>query len=295
LASWEPIAIAAALPCWSGPVSPVPLSGGMTNANFVVADAGKRYVARIGGDIPAHLIQRSAEAAVCRAAHRAGVSPEVVYADANAMVIGFIEGRTFEPEDVRASKNHWRLMGLLRSAHRDIPKYLRGPAPLFWVFQVVRHYGHLLRELASPHVDALDDLARQAAELERAVGPIELVFGHNDLLAANIIDDGKRLWLVDWEYAGFNSALFDLGGLASNSDVSSEGTDNLAELYFERVVDDALRRRMAAMTAASLLRETLWSMVSEHTSALSFDYAAYTAQNTGRFVAAYAAFQKMSK
>jgi thiamine kinase-like enzyme len=289
----EPIAIAAALPCWSGPVSPTPLSGGMTNANFVVEDAGRRYVARIGGDIPAHLIQRSAEAAVCRAAHEAGVSPAVRYADSHALVIDFIEGRTFEPHDVRASANHWRLIGLVRSAHRNIPKYLRGPPPLFWVFQVVRHYGHLLRELDSPHVVALADFARNAAALERAVGPIELIFGHNDLLAANIIDDGKRLWLVDWEYAGFNSALFDLGGLASNNQVSPDGADSLAELYFERVVDHALRRRMAAMAAASLLRETLWSMVSEHTSALGFDYAAYTAQNMGRFVAAYAAFEKM--
>ena len=290
MANEAPIALAAKLPCWSGPVAPVPLSGGMTNCNFLVEDRGRRYVARIGGDIPAHHIVRVTETAVCRAAHAAGVSPEVLYSDASALVIGFVEGRTFNPEDVRAPENHARLIELVKRAHRDIPRHLRGPAPLFWVFQVVRHYGHLLRELNSPHVGELDDFAGKAEALEAAVGPIDLVFGHNDLLAANILDDGQRLWLVDWEYGGFNSPLFDLGGLASNSEASPEAAEHMAELYFGRPVDDALRRRMAAMTAASLLRETLWSMVSEHTSAIAFDYRAYTAENLRRFDAAYAAF-----
>ena len=119
---------------------------------------------------------------------------------------------------------------------------------------------------------------RAPSALETAVGPIDVVFGHNDLLAANFIDDGKRLWLVDWDYAGFNSPLFDLGGLASNSELSLEQAEALLRLYFDRPVDDELRRRAAAMTAASLLRETMWSMVSEIHSAVDFDYAAYTAE-----------------
>lgn len=292
MARQDPIALAAALPCWSGPVSPVPLKGGMTNSNFLVEDAGKRYVARIGGDVPAHHIVRVTEAAASRAAHKAGVAPPVHYSDPHALVIGFIEGKTFQPADVRDSANHARLIDLVRRAHRQIPLHLRGPAPLFWVFQVVRHYGHLLCELESPHIGALTDFAAKAEVLERAVGPVELVFDHNDLLAANIIDDGARLWLVDWEYAGFNSPLFDLGGLVTNNEVSREDAEHMAELYFGHPVDDALRRRMAAMSAASLLRETLWSMVSEQTSALTFDYRAYTAENRRRFTAAYREFSQ---
>jgi hypothetical protein len=69
----------------------------------------------------------------------------------------------------------------------------------------------------------------------------------------------------------------------------------LAALYFGRSVDDALRRRMAAMSAASLMRETLWSMVSEQTSAITFDYCAYTAENLRRFAAAYAAYRELSE
>ena len=135
---------------------------------------------------------------------------------------------------------------------------------LFWVFHVVRDYAHTLAE-ARERRHGPGVAARRACgeRLERAVGPIELVFGHNDLLAANFIDDGKRLWLVDWDYAGFNSPLFDLGGLASNSELSLQQREALLEAYFGRPVTDELRYRYAAMTAASLLRETMWSMVSE--------------------------------
>ena len=115
------------------------------------------------------------------------------------------------------------------------------------------------------------------------------------MLAANLLDDGERLWLIDWEYAGFNSPLFDLAGLASNSEVSREAAEQMMELYFERPIDNDLRRRMAAMTAASLLREAMWSMVSEQTSAIGFDYRAYTTENLRRFHAAYAVFEDLPK
>ena len=145
-----------------------------------------------------------------------------------------------------------------------MPKHLRGPGVLFWVFHVVRDYAHTLSEASERRPDASAPARRRSSEeLERAVGPVDLVFGHNDLLAANIIDDGNRLWLVDWEYAGFNSPLFDLGGLASNSEMPPKMRETMLEYYFDRQVTDELRYRFAAMTAASLLRETMWSMVSE--------------------------------
>jgi thiamine kinase-like enzyme len=295
MARQDPLAIAAALPCWSRRVFPVPLAGGLTNDNFLVEDGGARYVVRIGGDIPVHNIVRTTEAATSRAAYAAGVSPRVHYANPSALVIGYVEGRTLTPADVRAPTNLARIVELIKRAHREIPRHFSGPTPLFWVFQVARQYDRALREMDSPHVAALPPLARMAERLEQSVGPVDLVFGHNDMLAANLLDDGKRLWLIDWEYAGFNSPLFDLGGLASNNDASPEVAEHMLELYFERLIDDDLRRRVAAMTAASLLRETLWSMVSEQTSAIGFDYRAYTTENLRRFQAAYAIFEDMSE
>jgi thiamine kinase-like enzyme len=281
----------AELEIWFGRVDPVPLAGGITNKNFIVEDSGRRYVVRVGSDIPVHGIVRANELAASKAAHLAGLSPRVVHAEPGILVLDFIEGRTFTAEDVRNPANLERLVDMVRRCHHDIPQYLRGPATMFWVFHVVRDYGHRLREGSSRHVVQLPDLLARAARLEVAVGPIDVVFGHNDLLAANFIDDGRRLWLVDWDYAGFNSPLFDLGGLASNSELPAEQAERALSLYFGKTVDDQLRRRASAMTAASLLRETMWSMVSEIYSTVDFDYAAYTVENLRRFEAAYAAFQ----
>jgi thiamine kinase-like enzyme len=285
----------AALAIWHGRVEPEPLAGGITNQNFRVDDGGRRCVVRVGDDTLVHGVVRANELTASRAAHQAGLSPAVLHAEPGILVLEFVEGRTFTPEDVRNTVNLERLIDMVRRCHRDIPKFLRGPAAIFWVFHVVRDYAHTLRDGDSRHAPLLPELLGRAARLEDAVGPIEVVFGHNDLLAANFIDDGKRLWLVDWEYAGFNSPLFDLGGLASNSELTPAQAEQAMSLYFGKPVDDALRRRAAAMTAASLLREMMWSMVSEIYSSVDFDYAAYTAENMRRFEAAYAAFAAMDR
>ncbi len=278
------------LPIWFGAVEPKPLAGGITNKNFVVEDRGRKLVVRTGGDIPVHGIVRTNELAANRAAHLAGLSPPVVHAEPGVMVIGFVEGRTFTPDDVCNPANLERLAGLVRRCHYELPKYLRGASPMFWPFHVVRDYAHTLDDSSSRYVPQLPELLRRAAKLEAAIGPIDVAFGHNDLLAANILDDGKQLWLLDWEYAGFNSPLFDLGGLASNSEMPPDMSDRLLKIYFGKPVDDGLRYRAHAMTTASLMRETMWSMVSEMYSKLDFDYAAYTADNMNRFEAAYAHF-----
>ncbi|HSS64720.1 MAG TPA: phosphotransferase [Gammaproteobacteria bacterium] len=282
----------AALACWRGKVSPEPVGGGITNQNFVVQDASDRFFVRIGNDIPEHGIMRFNESAASRAAAAVGISPQVIHQQDGALVLRFIEGRTFTEDDVRKQENLERILPLVQRAHREIPKHFRGPALIFWVFQVVRDYAGTLREGNSRMLSELPRLLHIASELEDAVGAVDLVFGHNDLLAANFIDDGKRLWLVDWDYAGFNSPLFDLGGLASNNQLSPDQEDWLLENYFASPLSDELRRRYAAMKCASLLRESMWSMVSEIHSTLDFDYVAYTSENLERFEKAWKEFSE---
>ena len=131
--------------------------------------------------------------------------------------------------------------------------------------------------------DVLPVLREKSAALEKAVGSIDLVYGHNDLLAANFIDDGKRLWLIDWDYAGYNSPLFDLANLASNNGLSPEQERWLLDHYFNAATPDTTRHAFDAMKCASLLRETLWSMVSEIHSTIDFDFVEYTRENLERF------------
>ncbi|MEY8838663.1 phosphotransferase family protein, partial [Cribrihabitans sp. XS_ASV171] len=163
---------------------------------------------------------------------------------------------------------------------------LRGPVLMFWVFHVLRDYAATLRAGGSRHAGALPDLLATAERLEGAVGPVEIVLGHNDLLPANLIDAGDRLWLIDWDYGGLNSPLFDLAGLASNAGLPEPRERDMLAAYYGQAPDGALWRRYSAMKCASLLRETMWSMVSEIHSAIAFDYAAYTAENWARFDAA---------
>jgi thiamine kinase-like enzyme len=287
----DPIHRIAALACWRSRVAPEPLGGGISNHNFIVADGGTRFFVRIGQDFEVHNVLRRFELAASRAAHAAGISPEVVYAEPGAMVFRYVEGRTLAPADVRDPPMLERIVALLRTCHREMPRHFRGPAPIFWVFQVLRDYAARLAEERHRLARDLPRYLAAAERLEAAVGPIEIAFGHNDLLAANLIDDGARLWLVDWEYAGFNSPLFDLGGLASNNELSPELEERLLELYFDAPVTDELRRRYAPMKCASLLREAMWSMVSELHLTVNFDYQAYTAENLARFERAYRAFQ----
>jgi thiamine kinase-like enzyme len=161
---------------------------------------------------------------------------------------------------------------------------------MFWVFHVIRNYVAGLQEDGGNSKSGLGDLAAKAEHLESSVGPIDIVLGHNDLLAANFIDDGDRLWLIDWDYAGFNSPLFDLGGLASNTEFSRDQEASLLEMYYGRAPESDLMRRFDVMKCASLLRETLWSMTSEIHSTIDVDFAAYTAENLARFEAAYETF-----
>ncbi|MBK8438388.1 MAG: phosphotransferase family protein [Rhodobacter sp.] len=279
------------LACWSGPVKIEPLGGGITNRNFDVRDGARRVVVRIGDDIPVHQIMRFNELAASKAAFAAGVSPAVLHHESGALVIDFVEGRTLAAEDLQERGILEQALALVGRAHREIPRFLRGPALVFWVFHVVRDYAGTLRDGGSPHLGLLPGLLEDAARLEAMVGPIDLVFGHNDLLPANFLHDGARLWLIDWDYAGFNSPLFDLGGLAANNGLTNEDEGWMLASYFGRAPDAALWRAYRAMKAGAALRETMWSMVSELHSTLDFDFAAYTAANLETYRAALAAFE----
>lgn len=286
-----PEARVAELPFWTGKPRIEVLGGGITNRNFVVTDRAGKYVVRIGDDIPVHQIMRFNELAASRAAHRAGISPEVRFHVSGVLVIDFIEGRTLSAEDLRQDAMLEQAVDLVALAHREMPRHLRGPALAFWVFHVIRDYAATLEDAASRHMPLLPGLLRDADRLEAIVGAVEVVFGHNDLLPANFLHDGARLWLIDWDYAGFNSPLFDLGGLAANAAISPAQETAVLERYYRRAPDAGLLGRYRAMKAAAALRETLWSMVSEIHSDLDFDFAAYTATNLETFRAAMAAFE----
>ncbi len=279
------IARVAALGCWRGTPRIEPLAGGMTNRNWLVRDAAGAHVARLGEDLPHHMVLRWHEHAVARAAGAAGISPEVEHSAPGVLVMRFVEGRSLAAGDLRAPGRLAAVAALLRRCHRELPLHLRGPALAFWPFHAIRGYAAMLREGGSAWLGELDALLALAGEVEAALSPAPTVFAHNDLLAANLVDDGQRLWLIDWDYAGWGSPVFDLANLAANNGLGAAQEEALLEAYLGRAPDAALRRDLAAMRVASQLRETLWSMASELRPSVDFDYASYTRENLARLAA----------
>ena len=269
------------LPIWKNLENIEPLEGGITNLNFLVSDSGSKSVVRLGSDIPEHLVYRSNEIIVSEAAYQIGVSPKLIYNELGVLVLEFIESKTLEPKTVRENLN--KIVPIIRKIHDEIPNKLSGQPQIFWVFYVIKYYSNYLLNNNSPHISLIPSLLKKAEKLEKLSSPREIVFGHNDLLAANFLDDGSKIWVVDWEYGGFNDPLFDIGGLSSNNDLDENLESEVLEMYFKEKPSKDLIIKYNAMKTASLLRETMWSMVSEITSKIEFNYAEYTSDNLKKF------------
>ena len=269
------------LPIWKNLENIEPLEGGITNLNFLVSDSGSKSVVRLGSDIPEHLVYRSNEIIVSEAAYQIGVSPKLIYNEPGVLVLEFIESKTLEPKTVRENLN--KIVPIIRKIHNEIPNKLSGQPQIFWVFYVIKYYSNYLLNNNSSHISLIPSLLKKAEKLEKLSSPREIVFGHNDLLAANFLDDGSKIWVVDWEYGGFNDPLFDIGGLSSNNDLDENLENEVLEMYFKEKPSKDLIIKYNAMKTASLLRETMWSMVSEITSKIEFNYAEYTSDNLKKF------------
>jgi thiamine kinase-like enzyme len=278
-----------ALPCWRGEIAAEPLHGGLSNESWKVTDAAGAHVVRFGRDYPFHHVDRAREVMTARAAHAAGFGPAVEYAASGVCVGQFITAATWTPADVSAAPD--RVGALLRRFHHEMPTHIAGAGFIFWPFHVIRDYARTIAAGGSPFTPDLSDHLALAARLEAAQIPMPIVFGHHDLLPANFLDDGQKLWLIDYEYAGFGTAMFDLAGAASNAGMSGAETEALLVAYLGHKPDAAFLRAFDAMQAASLLREAMWAMVSDlHLSAPGANYRAYATENLEKLAASLSHF-----
>jgi thiamine kinase-like enzyme len=267
----------ARLGCWRGDPEITPLAGGMTNRNFKVRDRAGTHVVRLGEDLPHHGVLRWHELAVSRAAHAAGLSPAIRFSEPGVLVMDFIDGQPLSPERIRDPQLQPRFAKLLHRCHREIPRHLHGPVLTFWPFQIVRSYLQHLKSHGSRWSGRLDAFHGLNERLESRFTGTGLVLGHNDLLAGNVLDDGSRLWLIDWDYAGFSTPLFDLANLATNNDLPLAAEAELLGEYLGITPQDrGAQADYRRMRVISLLREALWGMVSETHPSVEFDYGTYT-------------------
>ncbi|MBS0565339.1 MAG: phosphotransferase family protein [Proteobacteria bacterium] len=279
-----------ALPCWAGDITAEVLRGGLSNESWKVTDATGAHVVRFGTDFPFHHVFRDREAMAARAAHAAGFGPEVGYSAPGVMVTRFLAARTWAEADMRASPG--RIGALMRDFHSRMPAHVSGPGAIFWVFHVVRDYARTLSDRSSRFAGDLPRLLAANTALELAQVPMPIVFGHHDLLPGNFLDDGARLWLIDYEYAAFGTGMFDLAGAAGNAAMTPDEEARLLEAYFGHAPDAATRQSFAAMKCAALMREAMWAMVSEiFLTAPGADYDAHARDYLGRLSAALEVYQ----
>jgi thiamine kinase-like enzyme len=255
---------------WPGGVESIePLGGGITNRNFRVVAGGETFVLRIGGEDTELLgIDRDIEHDASRAAAELGIGPEVV---AFLEPEGYLVTRYVEGEVGRARLEE--VAPLLLRFHGGRPI-----AGRFDSFRVVEAYAELAREygVAIPGGYAA---AREVADrIAARRGRVELRPCHDDLLAANFIHDGERVWIVDWEYAGMGDPAFDLANFAVNNGLDEDGDRALLEAYGGGVDYDVhvLFRFM------SDFREAMWGVVQQALSELDFDFAAYAEEHFER-------------
>jgi len=269
------------LKIWKNDILIEPVDGGLTNQNFLVRDGERKYFARIGKDIEEHLIFRTNEISASKAASLAGIAPKLIFAGEGIIIFEYIKSITFNSELV--IQNLDKIIKLIKNIHDEIPNFISGDPPLFWVFHVIKNYVNFLKNNNSAYLNLLNELVDKSSQLNKLASPYDIVFCHNDFLPANFIENKSKIWVVDWEYAGFNTPLFDLGGLASNNNFTYEQEIYLLENYNQRKVDEKYLAKYFAIKCASLLRETMWSMVSEITSKIDFDYKEYTNENLSKF------------
>jgi thiamine kinase-like enzyme len=272
-----------------GPQSgePESLDGGITNRNFKVAFGGTDYVVRLPGKDTEKLgIDRATERDAGSAAAALGIAPKValLLEQPPCLVTEFVVGRTMEAAGLRESVPE--VARVLRAFHDSGTEL----ATEFDSFRVVESYASTAR---ANGVDVPEDYKTAhayATEIEKALQGHEEhlpVPCHNDLLAANFINDGLGIVIVDWEYAGMGDRYFDLANFSINNELDAAGQDALLAAYFGEPVTARRHASLQVMRFMSDFREAMWGVVQRGISELEFDFAGYAAQHFERLWATF--------
>jgi thiamine kinase-like enzyme len=271
----------------AGDLTLTALSGGITNRNYLVEVAGRaeRYVIRLAGN-DTHLlgISREVEQAATVAAAGVGVGPEVVafIRPEGYLVTRFIEGSPLPMDQAHESATLARVADSLRRFHGNaaIPG-------LFIPLRIVEAY-RALALARGVRIPPEYDLARaigRRIELALLASPVELTPCHNDLLNANFIDDGERIRIVDWEYAGMGDPFFDLANFSVNHELAADESAILLEAYDGEPARKDRLARLTLMRVVSDFREAMWGVLQQGISTLDVDFVEYAGEHFERLLA----------
>lgn len=259
------------------------LTGGITNKNYKITLNGDSYVLRLGGNETKYLgIDRQTEYECSRLASQIGVAPEPIafLAPEGYILARFISGKGIPAEDIGNEENISRVVASMKAYHAL--EFFPGS---FSPFRVAEEYTKTARSFNVKLPDKIDWYLQKSREIESATyvhEPLTLRPCHNDLLNGNFIDDGTRIRILDWEYAGMGDIFFDLGNFAIQHEFNDDQDEILLRAYFGTPTDSQ-RSHQKLMKIMSDLREAMWAQVQRGVSQLDFDYEGYGQKYFDRF------------
>ena len=265
-----------ALPFFKGSLDLKFIEGFMANDNYIVSDDSNKYVVKIGGDKQDYGVVRSYEIEASKAGYRAGISPKVFYFDDSILVFQYIQSNHLTPKKVKEKETLKKIIHLIKIVHKEVVNFLEGPNLSNDIFQMINVKIFHLKEKNNPHTDKLNKFIKECEIFEKESKSYEKVFTHNDFFYKNILDDDKKLWLIDWEFSGFNSPYLDLANLSKNNEFSEDDDNFILEEYYEDSITSKSKFKLHLFKCVSLLNEVLWSMISEISSKKVFDFVSYT-------------------
>lgn len=250
------------------------LPGGLTNSNLKVTTPSGVYVVRVGGSNADVLgIDRDAEEANTRAAAEAGVGAEVFAyrPELHVLVIGFLEGQTLSNESFGSPGIIPRVAAACRRLHEG-PRFVSD----FDMFERQRGY---LETVMANKIMVPFGYNRLAETFDRIREVLKIrdegtVPCNNDLLAANFIDNGDQIRLIDYEYSGNNDACFELGNIWTECHLTLDQLAELVTSYYGRERRSRLARARL-LGAVGQYGWTLWGSIQHAVSPLDYDFWAW--------------------
>lgn len=260
-----------------------PLSGGLTNSNYKVKVDGTAYFVRVPGESTELLaIDRDNEYHNTKAAAEAGVAPRVLYylPEQCVMVLEFLDGQTMSMDALNAPGMPTRMAKAIRQLHSG-PRFLSD----FNMFRLTEYYLGLCQERSIRIPDGYLERMPIVEGIEKAmsVHPLETVPCNNDLLAENYLDDGKQLWLIDYEYSGNNDPTFELGNTCQEMQFSEDQINEVCAGYFGSVSSDKIARMKLNMIMSDV-GWGLWAAIQAEISTIDFDFWGWAIERWGRAV-----------
>lgn len=270
------------IPDWKNrEISVAPLSGGLTNSNFKVEVDETLYFVRVPGESTELLaINRDNEYYNSKAAFEAGVGPQVLYylPEYSVMVLEFLNGRTMSKDLLNETGMPTRMAQAIKKLNQG-PRFLRD----FNMFRLTEYYLGLCKERAIKIPDGYLDRIPTIGRIEKAmeVNPLATVPCNNDLLAENYIDDGRQLWLIDYEYSGNNDPTFELGNTCQEMQFNDSQIAEVCAAYFGEASADKIARMKLNMIMSDV-GWGLWAAIQAKISAIDFDFWGWAIERWGR-------------